>query len=465
MRKLLLGMMLVGTLTIGAQTKDGGISKQMLQQIEKQNAPTPSDRALRNALAANAIDALAKNQQNAGALDTYFSVETKKQSITNQKSSGRCWMFSGLNVLRANFAKRTDSLKVTFSQDYLFFYDQLEKANLMLQGAIDTGKKPIDDLRVQFFFHHPLNDGGTFCGVADLTEKYGLVPTEVQPETFSAENTSRMSRIIASKLREFGLELRKMVAEGKKNKDIQQRKTEMLSEVYHMLAITLGEPVKEFTYAFRDKNGKALTPAKKYTPQSFYQEVVGDKLNGTFIMVMNDPRRDYYKTYEVEYDRHTYDGHNWKYLNLPMEEIEQLAIASLKDGRKLYSSYDVGKQLDRQRGYADTENFDYASLFGTTFNMNKAERIATFDSGSTHAMTLTAVDLDAQGQPLKWKVENSWGADSGHQGCIIMSARWFREYMFRLVVDKQYVSEKLLKDYEQKPIMVMPEDPLFLLDE
>ena len=465
MRKLLLGMMLMGTLTVGAQTKDGGISKQMLQQIEKQNAPTPSDRALRNALASNAIDALAKNQLNAGALDTYFNIETKKQSITNQKSSGRCWMFSGLNVLRANFAKRTDSLKVTFSQDYLFFYDQLEKANLMLQGVIDTGKKPIDDLRVQFFFHHPLNDGGTFCGVADLTEKYGLVPTEVQPETFSAESTSRMSRIIASKLREFGLELRKMVAEGKKAKDIQQRKTEMLSEVYHMLVITLGEPVKEFTYAFRDKNGKALTPAKKYTPQSFYQEVVGDKLNGTFIMVMNDPRRDYYKTYEVEYDRHTYDGHNWKYLNLPMEEIEQLAIASLKDGRKLYSSYDVGKQLDRQRGYADTENFDYASLFGTTFNMNKAERIATFDSGSTHAMTLTAVDLDAQGQPLKWKVENSWGADSGHQGCIIMSARWFREYMFRLVVDKQYVSEKLLKDYEQKPIMVMPEDPLFLLDE
>ena len=465
MRKLLLGMMLMGTLTVGAQTKDGGISKQMLQQIEKQNAPTASDRALRNALASNAIDALAKNQQNAGALDTYFSVETKKQSITNQKSSGRCWMFSGLNVLRANFAKRTDSLKVTFSQDYLFFYDQLEKANLMLQGVIDTGKKPIDDLRVQFFFHHPLNDGGTFCGVADLTEKYGLVPTEVQPETFSAESTSRMSRIIASKLREFGLELRKMVDEGKKTKDIQQRKTEMLSEVYHMLVITLGEPVKEFSYAFRDKNGKALTPAKKYTPQSFYQEVVGDKLNGTFIMVMNDPRRDYYKTYEVEYDRHTYDGHNWKYLNLPMEEIEQLAIASLKDGRKLYSSYDVGKQLDRKRGFADTENFDYASLFGTTFNMNKAERIATFDSGSTHAMTLTAVDLDAQGQPLKWKVENSWGSDSGYQGCVIMTARWFREYMFRLVVDKQYVSEKLLKDYEQKPMMVMPEDPLFLLDE
>ena len=465
MIKILFCAGLLASLTVSAQTKDGGITKQMLQQIEKQNAPTASDRALRNALAANSIDALAKNQKNAGALDIYFNIETKKQSITNQKSSGRCWMFSGMNVLRANFAKRTDSLKVTFSQDYLFFYDQLEKANLMLQGVIDTGKKPIDDQRVQFFFHHPLNDGGTFCGVADLTEKYGLVPTEVQPETYSAESTSRMSRIISSKLREQGLELRKMVNEGKKAKDIQQRKTEMLSEIYHMLVITLGEPVKEFTYAFRDKNGKALTPVKTYTPQSFYQEVVGEKLNGTFIMVMNDPRREYYKTYEVEYDRHTYDGHNWKYLNLPMEDIEQLAVASLKDGRKLYSSYDVGKQLDRKRGFADTENYDYESLFGTTFGMNKAERISTFDSGSTHAMTLTAVDLDADGKPLKWKVENSWGSDSGHQGCIIMTARWFREYMFRLVVDKKYVSEKLLKDYDQKPIMVMPEDPLFQTDE
>lgn len=465
MRKLLLLTML-GVLTgVSAQTKDGGITLQMLQEIQRQNTPTASDRALRNALAANPIDNLAKNQANAGALETYFSVETKKQSITDQMSSGRCWMFSGLNVLRANFAKRTDSLTVEYSYDYLFFWDQLEKANLMLQGIIDTGKKPIDDQRVQFFFHHPLGDGGTFCGVADLAEKYGLVPMEVCPETYSANNTSKMSSLVQSKLREQGLELRRMVSNGKKQKEIEQRKTQMLGEIYHMLVITLGEPVKEFTYAFKNKDGKAVTAAKQYTPQSFYEETVGGTLNGTFIMVMNDPRRDYYKTYEVEYDRHTYDGHNWKYLNLPMEEIEQLAIASLKDGRKLYTSYDVGKQLDKKRGYADTENFDYGSLFGTTFDMNKADRIATFDSGSTHAMTLTAVDLDAEGKPTKWKVENSWGKDWGQQGCLIMTARWFREYMFRLVVDKQYVSPKLLKNYEQKPIMVMPEDPLFQVDD
>ena len=447
------------TATMNAQT--GGISPKMLGEIQKQNKMTSAENALANAIAANSIDNLAQNRNNAAELDTYFSVETPKQTITDQKSSGRCWMFSGMNVLRANFAKRTDSLRVEFSQAYLFFYDQLEKANLFLQGVIDTGKKPIDDQRVQFFFKNPINDGGTFCGVADLTEKYGLVPKQVMPESYSSDNTSKMARLISSRLREDGLKLRKMVAEGKKAAEIEKAKTEMLATVYRMLALTIGEPPTQFTYAHRNKDGKAVGEPKTYTPQEFFKEVVGDKLNGTFIMVMNDPRRPYYKTYEVELDRHTYDGHNWKYLNLPMDDIEQMAIASLKDGRKLYSSYDVGKMLDRKRGYGDTENFDYGALMGTTFGMNKAERISTFDSGSTHAMTLTAVDLDANGKAKKWKVENSWGASWGQQGCMIMSDRWFREYMFRLVVDKKYVSEELLKLNEQKPVMVTPEDPLF----
>ncbi|MCI6082165.1 MAG: C1 family peptidase [Prevotella sp.] len=451
------------TATVNAQT--GGISSKMLGEIQKQNKMTPAENAIANAIAANSIDNLAQNRNNAAELDTYFSIETPKQTITDQKSSGRCWMFSGMNVLRANFAKRTDSLRVEFSQAYLFFYDQLEKANLFLQGVIDTGKKPIDDQRVQFFFKNPINDGGTFCGVADLTEKYGLVPKQVMPESYSSDNTSKMARLISSRLREDGLILRKMVADGKKAADIEKAKTEMLATVYRMLALTIGEPPTQFTYAHRNKDGKAVGEPKTYTPQEFFKEVVGDKLNGTFIMVMNDPRRPYYKTYEVELDRHTYDGHNWKYLNLPMDDIEQLAIASLKDGRKLYSSYDVGKMLDRKRGYGDTENFDYGSLMGTTFGMNKAERISTFDSGSTHAMTLTAVDLDANGKAKKWKVENSWGASWGQQGCMIMSDRWFREYMFRLVVDKKYVSEELLKLNEQKPVMVTPEDPLFINEE
>lgn len=458
---LALGLCLALATTAGAQ-KQGGISASMLQQIEKSQGSTATNKALFNAVASNRIDNLAKNFSNRNTFDTHFSVETTKQSIHDQKSSGRCWMFSSFNVFRADFARHhADSLSVEFSHDYLFFYDQLEKANLMLQGVIDNAKKPMDDVRVQFFFKNPLNDGGTFCGAADLAPKYGLVPKSVQPETFSAENTSKISSLISSKLREYGLELRKMVADGKKAQAIDARKTEMLSTVYRMLAMALGEPVKEFTYQFRNRCGEPVGEPRRYTPLEFYNETVGHKLAGTFIMVMNDPRRPYHKTYEVEYDRHVYDGTNWKYLNLPMEDIAKLAIASLKDGKKMYSSYDVGKQFDREFGYLDTENFDYASLFSTTFPMNKADRIATFDSGSTHAMTLVAVDLDKDGNPLKWKVENSWGPNNGAQGCLIMSNRWFNEYMFRLVVDKKYVPENLQKEFEQKPVMVMPEDPLF----
>lgn len=448
-----------------AQTKDGGITPAMLQTIKNTEAQQGQSKALFNAIASNSIDDLAKNHANQGPVDTYFSVETPKQTIHDQKSSGRCWLFSGLNVLRSKFARANrDTLTVEFSQDYVFFYDQLEKANLMLQATIDNASKPIDDTRVQFFFKNPVSDGGTFCGVADLAEKYGLVPMSVMPETYSSDNTRIMARLLSSKLREFGLELRSMVSKGSSQKQLAKRKTEMLATVYHILSLTLGEPPTSFSYAFKDKNGRSLGPAKTYTPQEFYRLTVGGNLNGTFIMAMNDPRRPYYKTYEVEYDRHTYDGHNWKYVNLPMDDIAQMAIASLKDSTKMYSSYDVAKQLDRKRGYMDLDNYDYASLLGTTFGMDKADRIRTFDSGSTHAMTLTAVDLDADGKPTKWKVENSWGPAYGQSGCLIMTNRWMNEYMFRLVVDKKYVPESILKAEQQKPVMVMPEDPLFQSD-
>lgn len=464
MRTYVYALAIAGVLSlpVKAQTKDGGIDAKMLQTIQSGASATGADGALRNAIASNSIDDLAKNFRNQGPVDTYFSVETPKQSIHDQKSSGRCWLFSGLNVLRSKFARQhADSVKVEYSQAYLFFYDQLEKANLFLQGVIDCANKPMEDDGVRFFFKSPIGDGGTFCGVADLADKYGLVPMEVMPETYSAENTSRMARLVSSKLREYGLELRKMVAEKKGKGAIKARKTEMLQTVYRILSLSLGEPVRSFTFAFKDKNGKQIGEPRVYTPKEFYKETVGGPINGTFIMAMNDPRRPYYKTYEVEFDRHTYDGHNWKYINLPMEDIAKLAIASLRDSAKMYSSYDVGKQLDRKRGYLDLDNYDYGTLFGTSFPMDKADRISTFDSGSTHAMTLTAVDLDAKGQPVKWKVENSWGATYGQQGCLIMTNRWFNEYMFRLVVDKKYVPENILKAEQQKPTMVTPDDPLF----
>ena len=228
--------------------------------------------------------------------------------------------------------------------------------------------------------------------------------------------------------------------------------------------MTLGEPVREFRYAHRDKNGNIKGEEKTYTPMEFYKETVKEPIEDTFIMLMNDPRHPYYKVYEVEYDRHTYDGHNWRYINLPIDDIESIAITSLKDGRKMYSSYDL-PQMDRNRGYMDLNLWDYSTLFDTQFPMNKAERISTFESMSAHAMTLTAVDLDKNGKPKKWKVENSWGAGNGQQGYAIMTEDWFREYMFRLVVDKKYVPENILKLKDEKPTMIPYDDPLFKAEE
>ncbi len=443
-----------------------GISEDMLQTIRKSQPSGATIQALSNAIASNAIDLLARNRDSHKDYDKDFSIETKSQNITDQKSSGRCWMFSGFNVLRSDFALRTDSLRVDLSQAYTFFWDQLEKANMFLQNIIDYAERPIDDPRIQFFFRDPIGDGGTFCGVADLTEKYGLCPKAAMPESFSADNTSKIRSLLRSKLREDGLKLRKMVADGKSKKDIETEKTQMLSTIYHMLTLTIGTPPTEFKYAFRDAKGRKRTREQTFTPQTFFDEVVGHKLNSTFIMVMNDPRREYFKTYKVEFDRHTYDGHDWVYVNLPMDEIEKLAITTLKAGHKLYSSYDVAKFLDRTRGYADINNFDYGSLFSTDFTMNKAERISTFDSGSTHAMTLSAVDLDEKGKPIKWKVENSWGATWGqNNGCIIMTDEWFREYMFRLVVPIEFVPKNIMRASQLEPTIVPPEDPLFSPDE
>ena len=347
-----------------------------------------------------------------------------------------------------------------FSQAYGFFWDQLEKANLFLQGIIDTADRPMDDRMVEHLFRNPLSDGGQFTGVMDIVGKYGVVPKEVMPETFSSENTAQMANFIKLKLREFGLQLRDEAARGAKAAALEKSKTEMLGTVYRMLVLTLGEPVTEFQWVMRDADGRPRGEMKTYTPQSFFKEFINEDYVNDYIMVMNDPSRPYWKVYEIDYDRHTYDGHNWLYVNLPMEEIKPMAIASIKDSTMMYFSCDVGKFLDRQRGLLDVRNYDYDSLFGTTFGMDKKQRIQTFASGSTHAMTLMAVDLDAEGKAKKWMVENSWGP-TGYKGHLIMTDEWFDEYMFRLAVNKKYVSAKVLDLLKEKPVRLPAWDPMF----
>ena len=444
---------------------DGGITPEMLTKIKAGYQNTPENKALRNAIIANDINKLAANADNSTAFDDHFSNKVNSKAITDQKSSGRCWMFTGMNVMRSKaIAKHNLPADFQFSQAYTFFWDQLEKSNLFLQAVLDHRAKSMEDKYVEWLFKNPIGDGGQFTGVADLVTKYGIVPKDVMPETYSSNSTSRMSNILSLKLREYGLELRKMANnKSTTEQQLQDRKTEMLQTIYRILVMTIGEPPTEFTWTQRDASGKAVS-TDTYTPQSFFKKYVNEDFSKYF-MIMNDPTREYYKVYEIEYDRHVYDGENWVYLNLPMEDIAPLAIASIKDSTMMYFSCDVGKFLDRDKGWLDVNNYDYASLFGTTFNMTKKERVATFASGSSHAMTLCAVDLDANGKPLKWMVENSWGSSYGHNGFLIMTNEWFNEYMFRVVIEEKYMPSKFLILLKQKPIILPPWDPMFAPEE
>lgn len=438
---------------------DNGISKEMLGRLKASYGKDAGNKAIRNALAGNSIDVLAVNAENIGKFDNNFSHRVKSKGITDQKRSGRCWLFTGLNVLRSQMMAKNDLPELKLSHNYNFFYDQLEKANLFLQGMIDNAAKPEDDKMVEWLMRNPLSDGGQFTGIADNISKYGVVPDRVMPESFSAENTSRMNNLLSLKLREDGLELRKMAKDGKNTKAIAERKEQMLADVYRILALTLGEPPTEFTWTRRNSKGDAVS-TKTYTPLEFYKEYAGNDLKNGYVMLMNDPTREYYKLYEIDFDRHSYDGDNWTYINLPVDEIKEMAIKSIKDSTMMYFSCDVNKFLDRKNGVADPANFDYEALMGTTFGMNKAERIRTFASASSHAMTLVAVDLDANDKPIKWLVENSWG-DGPNNGHLILSDKWFDEYMFRLVVDKKYVDSKILNILKQKPTLLPAWDPMF----
>ena len=456
MKKLFLtALLLAGALSAAAQTKDGGISEDMLARIRQGYTASPAQKAVKNALASTSMATLAINSENLAMIDTHFSHRVPTNGITDQMSSGRCWLFTGLNVLRAKMISKYDLPSMEFSQNYNSFYDQLEKSNLFLQAIIDTRDLPLEDRKVDWLMKNPIGDGGQFTGVSNLIMKYGVVPKSAMPETYQSNNTSQMANILRLKLREFALELREL-----KPAKAMERKEAMLAEIYVILVECLGVPPTEFEWARYDKKGN-LVSKKTYTPKSFYDEYIGEDLEQNYIMVMNDPSREYNKVYEIEYDRHVYDGENWLYINLPIERVKELAIASIKDNTAMYFSCDVGKFMDRSKGTLDINNFDYASLFNTSFPMDKKQRIQTYSSGSSHAMTLIAVDLDEQGNSKKWMVENSWGAGSGYHGNLIMTDEWFNEYMFRVVVERKYVPEDILKMLEQKPILLPAWDPMF----
>jgi len=457
---IILFMILIGSVLFSQNR--GGISEDMLKKIKNNFKKDGKTIAIINAVSNNDIKKLAVRRDNTGVLDHEFSNRVDVKGITDQKSSGRCWLFTGQNVLRPIVMRKYKLEEFEFSRSYTFFYDQLEKSNLFLEAIIATSDKPLEDRNVEWLFKNTIGDGGVWSLFADVTKKYGIVPLNAMPESYNTENTAMLNRILNSLLKQYGLELRKMSSEKKSIDIIENRKLEMLSDVYRILVICMGEPPSDFVYKYKDKNGNKVE--RKFTPKEFYDKFVGVDLDD-YILLMNDPSREYYRLYEIEYDRNMYDGNNWRYINVPIEDIKEFAKKSILDNEAMYMSCDVGKFLDKDKGTLDINNYDYESLFGVKFNMDKKERIITYESGSSHAMTLVGVDIDSSGKIRKWQVENSWGSNSGNKGYLTITDEWFSEYLFRLVVLKKYVSDRVLEVLKQKPVKLPPWDPMFLSED
>jgi bleomycin hydrolase len=436
------------------------ISKTEMDQIRSGFKKDAYTKAMQNALSSNEISKLAWNRSNVGTTDQLFTYRVDVSGITDQKSSGRCWMFSSLNLFRPMAMKQFNLAEFEFSESYLYFYDLLEKANLFMNNIENSANLSIDNEKVRWYLKSPVDDGGQWINFVNLVKKYGLVPKEAMGETNSSENTSLLTKFINTKLREDALEIRGLKNSKDDPKKLDTRKVEMLSEIYRMLALNLGEPPTEFQWRYKNKD-KKLVDAKTYTPQSFMSEIFGDTKLDDYVMIMNDPSRPFWKHYEVENYRNTAEGNNWHYVNLPNEVIKEFCITSIKNNEALYASCDVGKQLRREVGILDVDNFDYESVYGVKFSMNKAQRIQTGESGSSHGMALIAVDVDTQGKPVKWQFENSWGPTAGEKGYLTFTDAWFNEYMFRFVVNKKYLTDRVLEIYGQKAEMLPPWDPMF----
>lgn len=436
------------------------LSKEELNQIQSGFKKDVYTRAMQNALSSTEITQLAWNRENVGTTDPFFTYRVDVSGITDQKKSGRCWMFTSLNVFRTMVIRQFNLSEFEFSENYLYFYDLLEKSNLFLTNMMNSASLPIDDQKVKWYLRSPVDDGGQWINFVNLANKYGMVPKEVMGETNSSENTAWMVKLLNTKLREDALELRALTTSKASQKKTGSRKVEMLSEIYRMLALNLGEPPSEFQWRYKTKD-KKISELKTYTPLSFMTEIFGDIRLNDYVMLMNDPSRPFWKHYEVENYRNTQEGENWHYVNLPNEVIKEFCVASIKNNEALYASCDVAKQLRREVGILDVDNFDFESVYGVKFGMDKAQRIQTGESGSSHGMALIAVDLDAQQKPVKWQFENSWGLTAGDKGYLTFTDAWFNEYMFRFVIHKKFISEKVLEIYQQKAEMLPPWDPMF----
>ncbi|GAW99845.1 aminopeptidase C [Secundilactobacillus mixtipabuli] len=388
-----------------------------------------------------------------------FSIDLDTGKVSNQKQSGRCWMFAALNTMRHHLADLFKLSDFELSQNYTYFWDKFEKANYFYQNVLNTADQPLDSRKVAFLMTTPQQDGGQWDMLCAIIEKYGIVPKSVMPETYSSSKSSELNGTLNKKLRKDAVTLRDLAAKNASSDDIAAARDKMLGEVYRLLCYTLGEPAQKFDFEYRDDN-KNYHIDRGLTPKSFYDKYVGWNLDD-YVSVINAPTNDkpYNKTYTIEMLGNVLGGRAVKHLNVTMDDFKQLAIAQLKDGQSVWFGCDVGQSSDRQKGIMDTNAYNKNELLDMDLSMTKAERLDYAESLMTHAMVITGVDL-VDGKPTKWKVENSWGEKVGTKGYFVMSDSWMEEYCYQVVVNKKYLSLELRKAQEETPTVLAPWDPM-----
>ena len=417
-------------------------------------------RAVENAVTHNGLLKSLETRQSQVENDHVFSIDLTKDKVANQKASGRCWMFAALNTFRHKLISDLNLDNFELSQAHTFFWDKYEKSNWFLEQVIATADQELGSRKVKFLLAVPQQDGGQWDMVVALFEKYGVVPKSAYPESVSSSNSRELNQYLNKLLRQDAQILREAVAAGVGAEGIRAQKEALLQEIFNFLAVNLGLPPRTFDFAYRDKDNNYHSD-KNITPQEFFKKYVGLNLSD-YVSVINAPTADkpYSKSYTVDMLGNVVGSSAVRYLNLDMTRFKELAIAQMQAGETVWFGSDVGQISDRQKGILATNVYDFDTAMNISFTQDKAGRLDYSESLMTHAMVLTGVDLAENGEPLKWKVENSWGEKVGDKGYFVASDAWMDEFTYQIVVRKEFLTDEELAAYEAEPTVLAPWDPM-----
>ena len=433
------------------------ITRKQVAELRKGFDAESSNKVAQNAVTNVQLPDLTLNRDLVQDIDDSFSTKLDDWKVTAQMRSGRCWLFATLNLLRVGAMKKMNLKNFEFSQAHIHFWDKFERANHLLEAVIETSDRPVDDRTIHFLLSDPIGDGGQWNMAMNLIRKHGLVPKSAYPESNSSSATRWMNAELKNILRSSACEIRAIVDGGGSIDEARAHKEKRIADIWNMLCIHLGTPPKTFNWQWRDKDNEFHRNGRM-TPQQFAAEFVDIDWED-YVCIVNDPRNEYYQTYTVDFLQNVAGGPPVVYLNVPSKEMKGVTQKLLEDGMPVWMGCDVGKGMDRKRGLWDAELFDVGGLYGVEYGMDKADRLRHNQTMMTHAMLFTGVDV-VNGRPRRWRVENSWGQDTGQKGYYTMNDSWYDQYMFEIAAPTSYLNEKMQAGLETEPVVLPAWDPM-----